>query len=180
MTQPLPRPVLIGLLAPMVVIVIGYVAARIAHDILDASIAWLPTMIVYWASLALVILTLRGIGVYRTWLQPSQGKVIWRWLSLLNPLFVMIPTLLFGKSVAAPSPWIFVAWLLIVLLNPIVEEGFWRGTLMDATRDWPGWASVLNSAFWFGLSHPLVIGVNIALVAGVTGFIGIFLGLIQF
>jgi hypothetical protein len=86
----------------------------------------------------------------------------------------MIPTLLFGKSVAAPSPWIFVAWLLIVLLNPIVEEGFWRGTLMDATRDWPGWASVLNSAFWFGLSHPLVIGVNIALVAGVTGFIGTF------
>jgi hypothetical protein len=99
----------------------------------------------------------------------------WRMLALLNPIFIIVPTLLFGTSFSLGEGWRVLAWVLIVVMNPIVEEGYWRATLMDAAQGWKSWAAILYSAFWFGLSHPLVIGINIALVAGITGFIGTFI-----
>jgi hypothetical protein len=74
----------------------------------------------------------------------------------------LIPTLLFAKSFLVNEGWRVLAWLFIAILNPIVEEGYWRATLMDAMPKRTGFVSILYSAFWFGLSHPFVIGINSA------------------
>jgi hypothetical protein len=163
------------LASPVIVILIGFTVAIISRQLLQPDIAWLPPMIAYWLTLFLAIVLLHGLKAYRQWLQPSQGHWFFRILSLLNVAFIAIPSLLFGKAIVISSVGLVVAWLLIVVLNPIVEEGYWRATLMDAASPWQGWAAVLYSAVWFGLSHPLIIGINIALVAGVTGFIGTFI-----
>jgi hypothetical protein len=148
--------------------------AIVSRQALDPDIAWLPPMVVYWLSLFLAIALLRGLNAYRGWLQPSKGHWLFRAVSLLNVVFIAVPSVLFARGIEIASIGSVVAWLLIVVFNPIVEEGYWRGTLIDATSGWPSWATVLYSAFWFGLSHPLIIGINIALVAGITGFIGTF------
>lgn len=163
------------LVSPVIVIMIGFVVAVISRQWLDPVVAWLPPMIAYWVSLLLALVLLRGLQAYRGWLQPSQGHWIFRILSLLNVVFIAIPSLLFAKAISVSSPGLVIAWLLIVVLNPLVEEGYWRAALLDAASKYPSWMSILYSAFWFGLSHPLIIGVNIALVAGITGFIGAFI-----
>jgi hypothetical protein len=163
------------LASPIVVILIGLVVALISRQTLDPSIAWLPPMIAYWLSLFLAIVLLRGIDAYRTWLQPSQGHWGYRLISLLNVLFILMPSLIFGRAIVLNNIGLVIVWLMIVLLNPVVEEGYWRATLIDAMEGSPRWMGILNSAFWFGLSHPLIIGINIALVAGITGFIGTFI-----
>jgi membrane protease YdiL (CAAX protease family) len=163
----------IALFAPVGIIGLGLVTAVLSRQMLDPSVAWLPPVIVYWLSLATAIALLRGFGAYRHWLQPSQGR--WGWLALLNPIFIIIPTVIFFGSLSLTGGVRVLAWVLITIMNPIVEEGFWRATLMDASRDWPWSASILYSAVWFGLSHPLVIGINIALAAGVMAFIGKFI-----
>jgi hypothetical protein len=162
------------LLSPLVVIAIGYLVATVSKRSLDSGMAWLPPMIIYWLSLVLAIAWMRGLSAFRTWLQPSKGAWGWHLLSLVNPAMIAIPSVLFFESFAELPLWRIVAWLLIVTLNPVVEEGYWRATLMDAAQTWPGLAAIGYSAIWFGLSHPLIIGINIDLVAGFTGFMGAF------
>src|SRR5690606_19379190 len=53
---------------------------------------------------------------------------------------------------------VFVAWLLFAMINPWLEEGYWRGLMLDATRHWPRWASNLYSTSLFTLNHPLLGG----------------------
>ena len=96
-------------------------------------------------------------------------------MSLINPIMIAVPSILFFQSLTGRPLWRAAAWLAIVILNPMVEEGYWRATLMDRARKWAGPAVVAYSALWFGLSHPLIIGINIGLVAGVTGFVGAFI-----
>ena len=163
------------LLSPIVIISIGFMVAQLSKQSLDPAIAWLPPMITYWLSLAIAIILLRGISTYRIWLLPSKGGWGWRLLAMVSTAMIVIPTLLFAKSFSMSEGWRVGVWLLITFLNPIVEEGYWRATLMDASHKWHGLASILYSAFWFGLSHPLIIGVNIVLVAGITGFVGTFI-----
>ena len=163
------------LLSPMAVIAVGYVVAIVSKRTLDPGMAWLPPMIAYWLSLALAIAGFRGFSEFHGWLRPSAGVWGWRALSLINPIMIAVPSILFFQSLTVLPLWRAVAWLAIVVLNPMVEEGYWRATLMDSARKWAGPAVVAYSALWFGLSHPLIIGINISLVAGVMGFVGTFI-----
>jgi membrane protease YdiL (CAAX protease family) len=163
------------LLSPMAVIAVGYLVAIVSKRTLDPSMAWLPPMIAYWLSLALAIAGFRGFSEFQAWLRPSAGVWGWRALSLINPIMIAVPSILFFQSITALPLWRAVAWLAIVVLNPMLEEGYWRATLMDSARKWPSPAVVAYSAFWFGLSHPLIMGINIGLVAGVMGFVGAFI-----
>jgi membrane protease YdiL (CAAX protease family) len=40
-----------------------------------------------------------------------------------------------------------------------LEEGYWRGLLLDNTRHWPAWLGVLYSTVFFAMNHPLTVGV---------------------
>jgi hypothetical protein len=66
--------------------------------------------------------------------------------------------------------WIISSWLAVALIDPWLEEGYWRGLLMDSARGWPGWLVVAYTAFWFGLSHPLLLGVNVKALSGLPSF----------
>jgi hypothetical protein len=46
--------------------------------------------------------------------------------------------------------WIISSWLAVALIDPWLEEGYWRGLLMDSARGWPGWLVVEYTTFWFG------------------------------
>ena len=50
---------------------------------------------------------------------------------------------------------------------------------MDASAHWPAWLRILYSTFWFGLSHPLLLGVTVPALPDLPGFLGtVFTGLV--
>jgi hypothetical protein len=68
----------VAILSPFAIIALGFMVASLCKRSLDPGVAWLPPMITYWLSLALVIAWLRSFSAYRTWLQPSKGSWGWR------------------------------------------------------------------------------------------------------
>ncbi len=67
---------------------------------------------------------------------------MWRAVSLALPA-LFIPTVFLPSLPLLDRAWIVALWLLLALINPWLEEGYWRGLLMDATDRWPGWLAVL-------------------------------------
>jgi uncharacterized protein len=120
--------------------------------------SWLPTMLLFWAAIAALVLWAGGPASVERWLQPARGA--WGWLLLAIALgLISLPGFLKHWEVLE-APAILALWLAFALLNPWFEEGYWRGLLLDATERWGGVLSVTYSAIWFALSHPLIWGVH--------------------
>jgi len=157
------------LLSPIVVLVFGNLTARISGRMLGVW-WWIPVLLVYWLTLAIIMAFAGGWCAFRRWLRPSQGALGWRLLSFVTTaLFVPVFLLNFRFL---NEPWVILSWLAIAMTDPCLEEGYWRGLLLDSASGWPGWLRIANTTFWFGLSHPLLLGVNVKALAGLPGFIG--------
>ena len=115
-------------------------------------------MVLFWASIAGLILWLGGMERVKGWLQPAHGGWVWCLLAVGVGL-LSLPGFVAHWVVLRP-PAVLFAWLAFALINPWFEEGYWRGLLIDATTRWGGVLSVAYSATWFAVSHPLVWGVH--------------------
>lgn len=146
------------LLSPFLVIGLGHLTAQIAGIFLGAW-AWLPLTIVFWTTLALLILWGGGPGSVKRWLGKPKGSR-WGWF-LLALVVGFIPFIVFVQNRQLLSPvGIWLPWLLFALINPWLEEGYWRGLLLDAAAGWKSWQSVLYTSAVYAASHPLMWGVN--------------------
>jgi uncharacterized protein len=164
------------LLSPIVVLVLGHATARISGRLWGVW-SWIPVTLVYWISLALIMAFAGGWTGYRRWLQPSHGAWGWRLLSFVTTVLFIPVFLLNFRSLN--QPWVIASWLVVAMIDPWLEEGYWRGLLMDSAMGWPGWLIVAYTTLWFGLSHPLLLGVNVKTLSGFPGFIGtVFTGVI--
>lgn len=143
------------LLSPLVVIATGHVVARVAGTFIGVW-AFVPVLICLWALFwGAVIL---GGGDLRRWLGPARGG---RWWSVGAVAVGLLPLPIFLQHRSLlNTPMLVIGWLLFAAINPISEEVYWRGVLLDATRTWPAWTSVLYSSFFFALNHPLTLGVH--------------------
>ncbi len=144
------------LLSPIVIIGVGRSIAYLAGVVLGIWV-WIPMVLVVWGMFGFMIAWSGGQEAIRRWLRPPQGA--WGW-SVLATVVGLIPLSVFilGWNLF-PSVWIVLAWLLFALINPFLEEGYWRGLLLDNTTNWPGWLGVLYSTFFFAINHPLTLGV---------------------
>jgi membrane protease YdiL (CAAX protease family) len=120
--------------------------------------AWVPIALLFWTVCAFFIYWSGGHDAYRRWLTPSAGRPVWPVLAVLAGS-IPLPILLLNWELLLPAE-IWIPWLLFALLNPWFEEGYWRGTLLDATKHWPLWTRVLFTSSMFAVSHPLIWGVN--------------------
>jgi membrane protease YdiL (CAAX protease family) len=145
------------LFSPLIIIGLGHLTARVAGHWLGAW-AWLPLTIVFWTTLALFIAVGGGRETVRSWLGKPRGS--WGWL-LLAIVVGFIPFMVFLQNWRLLAPvWIWLPWLLFALINPWLEEGYWRGLLLDAAAEWKPWLSVLYTSAVYAASHPLMWGVN--------------------
>lgn len=144
------------LLSPLVIIAVGYIIAHAAMDVFGIWI-WIPMTLVVWGMFAFMIAWGGGREAIRRWLQPSQGAWGWKVLAIVVGL-IPLSVFILGWNLF-PSIWIVLAWLLFALINPFLEEGYWRGLLLDSTKNWPGWLGILYSTFFFAINHPLTVGV---------------------
>lgn len=141
--------------SPLLVLLVGHAAARIAAA-RPSAWAWVPVLLVYWCSLGALIAWGKEPGALRRWRASGSKARAWSVLTVLVGL-IPLPILLRNYHVLA-DPMVLAAWLLFALVNPVFEEGYWRGLLLDATRTWPRWASNLYSTSLFTISHPLIGG----------------------
>ncbi|MGA9365705.1 MAG: CPBP family intramembrane glutamic endopeptidase [Bacteroidota bacterium] len=144
------------LLSPLVIIAVGRLIASLAGVVFGIWV-WIPMTLVVWGMFAFMIAWGGGREATRRWLQAPQGA--WGW-SVLAVAVGLIPLSIFIQNWKLfLSVWLVLAWLLFALINPFLEEGYWRGLLLDNTKHWPGWVGVLYSTFFFAINHPLTIGV---------------------
>ena len=164
------------LLSPIGVIGLCTLTARgIGQSLREWS--WVPVFLVYWTLLTFLLAWGAGWQTYQRWLQPSQGAWGWRWLGFVA-IALFLPTFLLNWA-ALNSLKIILPWLILALLDPWLEEGYWRGLLLKAAEGWPAWLAILYTILWFGLSHPLILGVNVPELRGLPGFLGtVFTGLV--
>lgn len=144
------------IISPFIVIGLGHIAARIAVSAIGTW-AWIPVVLLYWGLLGALVAWGSGPKAMQRWLAPARGSRGWTALALVVGL-IPLPILLQNFHLLA-DPAVFVGWLLFALINPWFEEFYWRGLLLDATADWPAWASGLYSIVLFVAFHPLVVGV---------------------
>ena len=144
------------LVSPALIIVIARITAYAGKHFLGSN-AWIPTILIFWFLFAFMIFWGTRRETIRGWLQASQGS--WGW-ALLAVSAGLIPLGIFLLNWQLfPSIWFVLGWLLFALVNPVLEEGYWRGLLLDATSNWPGWLGVLYSSFFFAINHILTLGV---------------------
>ncbi|MDQ0230654.1 CPBP family intramembrane glutamic endopeptidase [Metabacillus malikii] len=145
------------LLTPPLIILIGYVTASIFSRFLNEW-AWIPLALIYWTSLTCCIIYFKGEKRVKDWLKKSKPSKLSISLTLLFGLFPM--SVLVMNYHLFDSAIIIILWIVFALVNPLFEELYWRGLLLDAAIKWfPKWISVGYSTLFFILSHPLMWGV---------------------
>jgi uncharacterized protein len=120
--------------------------------------AWVPTMLVFWFTIALLLRNFSGRNAALERFKPASGKLVWSVLAVLAGLLSLHGFLSHWTLLTHPT--LIVAWLAFALINPWFEESYWRGLLMDATASWGRLASLLYSSVWFAASHPLIWGIH--------------------
>ena len=138
------------LFSPVLVMVVGTFTIRLAERFLGVW-AWVPWVVVYWALICVVVFWGIGKAAVARWMRPTQGK----WLWSATAFVLVLPTIpMFLSSWQLLKPvYVWFPWLIFGLVNPVLEEWYWRGSLLDATRTWSSWITIPGTSVLFSLDH---------------------------
>lgn len=149
-------------ISPFLIIGINF-AIAFASKQLIGKWAFVPMIIIGWLVWLYFILKFGGSESIVSWLKRPIGKAWWPFLAIVIGL---IPLPLFILHSDTLSGWvIWLPWITIALVNPWIEEFYWRGLLLDFTKDWSNAASVLYSSLLFAINHA-AFGINSELNGG--------------
>lgn len=138
------------LLSPIVVLILCQITARLVVSTFGNSAIY-PWLLVYWVAIGGLIVLGGGREAIRRWASPPRGAWGWSALALLFVPLAFYTALPAWRFLAIG--WLWLPWLLFPILNASIEEGYWRGLLLDAGGGWPGWMIILYSSLLFGLNH---------------------------
>ncbi len=117
------------------------------------------------------VLRFGGTDSIKDWLKKPLRNVGWIILALMMGI---IPLPIFLMHYGLLKPWeIWLPWILLALINPWIEEFYWRGLLLDNTKELNSWISVIVTSLLFAGNHA-IFGVNSELLSGVEILISTF------
>jgi membrane protease YdiL (CAAX protease family) len=143
-------------LSPFLVLGLGQVAIRLFSSSWGGW-GWAPFWVLYVLTLGVLISLHGGMQAAGRWLSPSKGHWGWPVLACVIPAAMTLPIFLPNWRLLL-SPPILIWTLVFIAINPLLEEFYWRGTLLDATSAWPRGLSIFYTMLAFALHH-LWIGV---------------------
>ncbi|MEM6892383.1 MAG: type II CAAX endopeptidase family protein [Bacteroidota bacterium] len=152
----------IVILSPFLIIGVNFGVAFAFKKTLG-NWAFTPMILFGWALWLFFILKFGGRESITQWLKKPTGK--WGW-GILAILVGLIPLPLFIFHSGTLTHWtIWLPWITLALINPWIEEFYWRGLLLNYTKDWLNWLAVLYSSALFALNHA-AFGINSELNSG--------------
>lgn len=160
----------IVLASPFLITAINFLVAYVFGDIIGKWV-FIPIILIEWCLFMFFVLRFGGVNSIKKWLKKPSGSFGWSILALAMgtislPLFLMHWELL--------SPWeVWIPWILLALVNPWIEEFYYRGLLLDYTSNWPNWVAILFTGSVFAINHS-VFGMNSELNSGYTIIIATF------
>ena len=160
------------IVSPIGVIALCHGVQRLAGALIGVW-AWLPTVLVFWSLVALLIASGERGNPIKTWLRPPRREWPWSILAVGVGLLAVGEFLSGWQTLASPS--LVALWLGFGLVNPWFEESYWRGALIDATSSWASGWGVVYSTVWFALSHPLIWGVHSVALRHPAALVGLVL-----
>lgn len=142
--------------SPFLIIAVNFGVAYIFGGIIGKW-AFIPMVLVGWVLWLFFILKYGGVDSIQKWLKKSTGAFSWNLLAIIVGL---IPLPLFLLHYELLDTWqVWLPWILLALINPWIEEFYWRGLLLDYTKNWPSWTSILFTGILFSLNHA-AFGIN--------------------
>lgn len=137
------------IISPILILIITQATAILFGRYLD-TLVYIPIILIYWAAIGFILYKY-GTGHINTWFQKPQGHWIWIVIAVLVgfsslPLFLQHYQVFRNLSILIPT-------VIFFLINPWLEEFYWRGMLIDVTATWPGWVSILYSTMMFTIWH---------------------------
>lgn len=139
---------------PIGIILAGWGIAKIFTPIIGEW-TFIPLAICYWTVMSVVVLKTEGLRKVRNMFQKPKGKKSWN-LPAIFACIIPLPILLLNLSLLKLD-YILILWILFALLNPVFEEIFWRGFLID-NLSMPKWGACCYAVFLFVISHPIMWG----------------------
>lgn len=120
--------------------------------------AYIPVLLIYWSILFVFILFKGNTkNMIKGWLQSAKGSKLWSMLPFLT-VILTIPMVIMNWHFLTDG-YILISLIIFTAINPWFEEFYWRGLLVDATKQWPLWLRLLYSGAFFTINHPLMIGI---------------------
>lgn len=161
----------IVLASPFLIITVSFIIAYVFGNIIGKW-AFIPIILIQWCLFLFFILRYTEKETISNWLQKSKKSFGWNILALFVGL---LPLPLFLMHYETLEVWeIWLPWILLALINPWIEEFYWRGLLMEYSKNWSNWTAILFTSLVFALSHA-VFGVNSELNSGFTVIISTFI-----
>jgi uncharacterized protein len=145
------------IISPVFIVVICSIVIHLTSITLGVW-AWLPWILTYWILTGIFVLVFGGVSSIKKWLSKPIGSWGWSTLAVLIGLAGLSMLITSWKLLATPQIILF--WLMVGLLNPFFEEFFWRGLLLDYTKNWNSWISIIFFSLLFSSNHYFGIGVT--------------------
>lgn len=134
--------------------------------------AFMPIVLIEWCLFLFFIFKYTEKETRKKWLQKPKGSFGWNILALL---IGMLPLPLFLMHYGTLGIWqVWLPWILLALINPWLEEFFWRGLLFGYIKNWSNRAAVIFTSLVFALNHS-VFGLNSELNSGLTVIVSTFI-----
>ncbi|MGB5982625.1 MAG: CPBP family glutamic-type intramembrane protease [Nonlabens sp.] len=135
----------IVILSPLLIIVVNLGNAYLFGHLIGKW-AFIPMILVGWSLWLFFIVKYGGKESIIKWIKKPTGSF---WCAVLAVFIGLIPLPLFIFHFDTLSDWsILLPWILLALVNPWIEEFYWRGLLLDHSRRWSNWSAVCTAAFY--------------------------------
>lgn len=161
----------IVLASPFLIIGISFGIAFLFGNIIGKW-AFIPIILVHWCLFLFFTLKYTEKETRKKWLQKSQSSFGWNILAIFIGILPLPLFLMHYETLGIWQVWL--PWILLALINPWIEEFYWRGLLLEYTKNWTNWTAILFTSLVFALSHA-VFGVNSELNSGLTVMISTFI-----
>ncbi|MPS71943.1 MAG: hypothetical protein E2590_02225 [Chryseobacterium sp.] len=121
------------IISPFLIIIVNIITAIIFGNLIGKW-AFIPLILIEWILFLFFIIKYGGASSIRNWLKKS-GKN-WGW-NVFAIIIALTPLPIFLKHYQLLDNWsVWLPWILLALINPWLEEFYWRGLLSDFTKKW--------------------------------------------
>lgn len=121
----------IVLASPFLIITINFMVAFIFGAIIGKW-AFIPIILIEWSIFLYFIFRYTEKETRKKWLKKSKSSFAWNILALFIGLLPLPLFLMHYKTLVIWQVWL--PWILLSLINPWIEEFYWRGLLLSNTK----------------------------------------------